>query len=242
MKQLSLRKGFAFAAALLLVGAAIAVAVATHGSGTTIARTDLTRLAKVGDPDATAKFTPGEGPDVGRPAAEEWAHKAYPASDIPFRAQATALNSFQRLSAKHQASLPPNAVRGQSVDVGRSSRRQRGGVPGRPDFLRRGLHRLRAGPRRLPSAALFRGRLHAVRRAAGGGIWRTTNALGAPGTQNWQFISGSFGSNAIGVMSWEPDKKLYVGTGEPHRRATPRPVSASGSPPTAATRGRTSRR
>ena len=52
MKQLSLRKGFAFAAALLLVGAAIAVAVATHGSGSTTARTDLTRLAKGGDPDA----------------------------------------------------------------------------------------------------------------------------------------------------------------------------------------------
>ena len=52
--------------------------------------------------------------------------------------------------------------------------------------------------------------------AAGGGIWRTTNALGDPGTQNWQFISGSFGSNAIGVMSWEPDNRLYVGTGEPH--------------------------
>ena len=79
MKQLSLRKGFAFAAALLLVGAAIAVAVATRGSGSTIARTDLTRLSKAGDPDAaaaTAKDTPGEGPDVGRPAAEEWAQDA----------------------------------------------------------------------------------------------------------------------------------------------------------------------
>ena len=167
MKQLSLRKGFAFAAALLLVGAAIAVAVATHGSGSTTARTDLTRLAKGGDPDAaaaTAKDTPGEGPDVGRPAAEEWAHKAYPANDIPFGAQVDALRSLPapRRHVPGVAADPgPERCRGQSVDVGRSVE---GGIPGRPDVLRRRLHRRRAdhGARHPP--ALLRGRLHAVRR------------------------------------------------------------------------------
>ena len=114
MKQLSLRKGFAFAAALLLVGAAIAVAVATHGSGSSVARTSVTHIAK-GDPDAQAslKYTPGEGPDVGRPAAEEWAHKAYPAKDIPFGAQLDALRSYQHLNATYRGSLPtlgPNDV------------------------------------------------------------------------------------------------------------------------------------
>ena len=219
MKQLSLRKGFAFAAALLLVGAAIAVAVATHGSGSTTARTDLTRLAKGGDPDAaaaTAKDTPGEGPDVGRAAAEEWAHKAYPANDIPFGAQVDALRSYQHLSAKYQGSLPtlaPNAV---GVNPWTSAGPTTAAYPDVLTFF--GADYVASGRttalaiRQQCSAencTLFVG-------AAGGGIWRTTNALGAAGTQNWQFISGSFGSNAIGVMSWEPDNRLYVGTGEPH--------------------------
>ena len=217
MKQLSLRKGFAFAAALLLVGAAIAVAVATHGSGSSVARTSVTHIAK-GDPDAQAslKYTPGEGPDVGRPAAEEWAHKAYPAKDIPFGAQLDALRSYQHLNATYRGSLPtlgPN-------DVGVNPWTSVGPTKAEyPDVLTFWGADYTAGGRttalaiRQPCSAenctLFLG-------AAGGGIWRTTNALGAAGTQNWQFISGSFGSNAIGVMTWEPDKRLYVGTGEPH--------------------------
>src|SRR5262249_21545344 len=61
MSQLSLRKGFVFVAALLLVGAAVAIAIATRGSGASNARAELTRIAK-GDPDAqsSAKDSPGE--------------------------------------------------------------------------------------------------------------------------------------------------------------------------------------
>jgi hypothetical protein len=53
--------------------------------------------------------------------------------------------------------------------------------------------------------------------AAGGGIWRTDKALTG---SNWQFVSGSFGTNAIGSLLMAPNdpsgNTLYAGTGEPN--------------------------
>src|SRR3989442_1322382 len=52
--------------------------------------------------------------------------------------------------------------------------------------------------------------------AAGGGVWRTDKALTG---SNWQFISGSFGTNAIGSLLMDPNdpsgNTIYAGTGEP---------------------------
>lgn len=220
MSQLSLRKGFVFAAALLLVGAAIAVAVATHGSGATTARTELTRIDKSGDPDAgSAKTKPGEGtPGIARAAAEEYTHKAYPADEIPFQAQVKALNAHKKINAKYQASVAASASSNaatsdqQWTSVGPQSANYPGVLTFfGADYVASG--RTTALAIRQPctgtDCTLFVG-------AAGGGIWRTYNALSTPPGQDWQFISGSFGSNAIGVMRWASDAKLYVGTGEPH--------------------------
>jgi hypothetical protein len=53
--------------------------------------------------------------------------------------------------------------------------------------------------------------------AAGGGLWRTTKALSGDNV-NWQFISASLDSNAIGVITVDPNdasgRTVYVGTGE----------------------------
>jgi hypothetical protein len=53
--------------------------------------------------------------------------------------------------------------------------------------------------------------------AAGGGVWRTDKALTG---SNWQFTSGSFGTNAIGSLLMDPSdpsgNTLYAGTGEPN--------------------------
>src|SRR4029453_11472904 len=48
--------------------------------------------------------------------------------------------------------------------------------------------------------------------AAGGGGWRTDNALSGSGV-NWTFVSGSFGTNAIGSLTYTGGV-LYAGTGE----------------------------
>jgi hypothetical protein len=54
--------------------------------------------------------------------------------------------------------------------------------------------------------------------AAGGGIWRTRNAL--DDEPRWQFVSGSFATNAIGSLILDPNdasgRTLYAGTGEPN--------------------------
>jgi len=51
---------------------------------------------------------------------------------------------------------------------------------------------------------------------AGGGIWRTDNALA--GTPKWTFLSSGFDKNAIGSITVDPNdpsgNTLYVGTGE----------------------------
>lgn len=52
--------------------------------------------------------------------------------------------------------------------------------------------------------------------AAGGGVWRTDNALSGNGV-NWQFVSGSFATNAIGTLTYDAaNNTLYAGTGEPN--------------------------
>lgn len=52
--------------------------------------------------------------------------------------------------------------------------------------------------------------------AAGGGVWRTKNALN--GQPNWQFLSGEFGMNSGSSITLDPNDPtgdtLYVGTGE----------------------------
>ncbi len=54
--------------------------------------------------------------------------------------------------------------------------------------------------------------------AAGGGIWRTNNALA--GSPTWTFVSSSFGTNAIGTLTYDAaHTTLYAGTGEPNASA-----------------------
>ena len=65
-----------------------------------------------------------------------------------------------------------------------------------------------------PDCSLGRCRLWAA--PAGGGIWRTNNAL--VGQPNWQYLSGPFGINAIGSIALDPNdptgNTVWVGTGE----------------------------
>ncbi len=50
---------------------------------------------------------------------------------------------------------------------------------------------------------------------AGGGLWKTTNALAA--TPTWASVGANLPSNAIGSITISPDNStLYVGTGEPN--------------------------
>jgi hypothetical protein len=55
--------------------------------------------------------------------------------------------------------------------------------------------------------------------AAGGGVWRTDNALSGSGA-SWTFLSGGFATNAIGTLTYDAaHNTLYAGTGEPNASA-----------------------
>lgn len=55
--------------------------------------------------------------------------------------------------------------------------------------------------------------------AAGGGVWRTDNALSGSGA-TWTFVSGGFATNAIGTLTYDAaHNTLYAGTGEPNASA-----------------------
>jgi hypothetical protein len=65
-----------------------------------------------------------------------------------------------------------------------------------------------------PSCNTTRCRVWAA--AAGGGVWRTDNALQGSGVR-WTFVSGSFATNAIGTLTYDAaHNTLYAGTGEPN--------------------------
>ena len=65
-----------------------------------------------------------------------------------------------------------------------------------------------------PSCSSRRCRVWAA--AAGGGVWRTDNALSGSGVK-WTFVSGGFATNAIGTLTYDAaHNTLYAGTGEPN--------------------------
>ena len=78
--------------------------------------------------------------------------------------------------------------------------------------------------------------------AAGGGVWRTKNALAQKPA--WKQISDGIPTNAIGSIAVDPNdptgKTVYVGPARPTRAATARPASASTRRPTTARTGRSS--
>ena len=57
--------------------------------------------------------------------------------------------------------------------------------------------------------------------AAGGGVWRTDNALA--GSPRWEYLSGSIGINAVGSIVLDPNdasgQTLWIGTGEANASA-----------------------
>ena len=139
---------------------------------------------------------------------EAFAQRAYPASDIPVQAAINAQTAFGKVkgngNGKHSAdswSL-----------VGPSS----ANFPGVLTFS--GANYTTSG--RITALAIAPGcnNGHCMLwvGAAGGGVWRTDKALHTNNLQ-WQFVSGSFGTNAIGTLTYDAaHNTLYAGTGEPN--------------------------
>ncbi len=143
-------------------------------------------------------------------AEEDYAKRAFPATDIPF-------------ALRRNAHAAWTSVRGRS---GREGANALGAwtlagpsISNAPDILTfSGAAYTTSGRITAlavdPSCSTRRCRVWAA--AAGGGVWRTTNAL-AGSRVDWTFVSGSFATNAIGTLTYDAATgALYAGTGEPN--------------------------
>ena len=157
------------------------------------------------------------GESAGGPAsadAEAFLARAYPDTDIPLARLQAARAAGSRLAAK----FPRGKGRsGTWVTVGPTQalypftqfRNSFGYVPNR--YVASGRATAIAID---PNCAPGNCRLWVY--AAGGGVWRTKNALS--GQPNWQHLSGGFGINSGSSIALDPNdptgNTIYVGTGE----------------------------
>jgi hypothetical protein len=164
---------------------------------------------------------PGPERDRGPLAAaeEEYAKRAYPATDIPFSATLNAHAAFNKVKDRTAATTTSATTFVALTDpwtlIGPST------AIDPPILTFTGTQYITSG--RITALAIAPGcsttscRVWAA--AAGGGIWRTDNALSTSGP-SWTFISGSFKTNAIGTLTYiAATNTLYAGTGEPNASA-----------------------
>ena len=161
----------------------------------------------------------GEHPDRGSAEAEEFFALAYPDDDIPL----VRLQAARAAAAKLLARGPGRGRSGKWVPVGPTEalypftefRNSFGYVPNR--YVASGrTTAIAIDPNCNPDSTC---RLWVF--AAGGGVWRTKNALA--GQPNWEFVSPHFGIQSGSSITIDPNDStgntLYVGTGEANASA-----------------------
>jgi hypothetical protein len=149
---------------------------------------------------------PGPETDRGPIAAaeENYAHRAYPYSDIPFKLTANAQKAWANMM-----SLVPSPgiwnLAGPDTEYFPNILT----FSGTPYTASGRITALAIGPVCTNNnCRLWVG-------AAGGGVWRTNRALALP--PRWTFVSSSFATNAIGTLTFDAaTNTLYAGTGEPN--------------------------
>jgi hypothetical protein len=149
------------------------------------------------------------GRDAGPLAAaeEDYANRAYPAAYVPFELTANAQKAWAKVKSQKSKNTP-----GVWTLAGPSTANF-------PDVLTfSGAAYTTSG--RITALAVDPAcnnkKCTVWAAAAGGGVWRTDNALSGSGV-NWTFVSGSFATNAIGTLTYDAaHNTLYAGTGEPN--------------------------
>ncbi len=211
-------KPWRIAGALTLISAAAAVAfvAANRPSPLSVGKSDSkTQAFSKSSQDRAASFRnklamPGRDAGPLAAAEEDYANRAYPAAYVPFKLTQSAQTAWANIRARRvgRAQNAPGAwtLAGPST-------------ANFPDVLTfSGATYTTSGRITAlaidPSCSKASCRVWAA--AAGGGVWRTTNALAGSGP-TWTFISGSFATNAIGTLTYDAaHNTLYAGTGEPN--------------------------
>jgi hypothetical protein len=146
------------------------------------------------------------------PAAndEEEIHRAYPATDIPVAWRQAAKTTFAGIESRPESAL--QSMQWTLIGPSVASEPTTLTFTGAPNITSGRITALAIAPTcNENECRLWIG-------AAGGGIWRTDNALN--NNPSWQFVSGDLPTNAIGTivldLSDPSGNTLYVGTGEPN--------------------------
>ncbi len=216
------KSGITFLAAgsaAVLAGAAVICLVLVHPTTSYRDRANAV-LGPKGEADAmtpakTAEtvptpFGPGDqrNPDSS-PDIQAYLQRAYPAADIPITSTLAAQNGWAALNAS-----PHSAGVWQLIGPSKAT------YPGVLNVNADGAQYVAAG--RVTAMAIGPSCVHGACpiyvAAAGGGVWRARDGLA--GNPNWEFVSGSFATNAIGSLIVDPNDAtgltLYAGTGEPN--------------------------
>src|SRR5213594_5233406 len=204
-------------ASVLLTAAAAMAFVAAKPSGLSWAKSESKNAVNKFNQNRVQLFRnklamPGPeregGPTAG--AQEAYANRAYPAPYVPF----TLTRNAHRAWADVMARAP-----GKGINVPGGWTLAGPSIANFPDVLTfSGTAYTTSGRITAlavhPSCNTRRCRVWAA--AAGGGVWRTTNAL-TGSRADWTFVSGSFATNAIGTLTYDAATgALYAGTGEPN--------------------------
>jgi len=199
----------------LVAAVAVLLAIVAGVSG---GPTSALKSQKLGaDPDrliSKNRMTPGlrgqgdPAPAATQLALEELGNKTYPASTLPFKWQKDAMGTWTE-------------IRNRGADGGGSWQLAGPSTATYPSILNRtNADYVASG--RVTSLAIAptctAGNCRLWVGAAGGGVWRTDDALAS--TPSWTNVSGSFGTSAIGALTYDAGSgTLYAGTGEPNSSA-----------------------
>lgn len=162
--------------------------------------------------EALDKFPKFETPDVG--AHQAYADRAYPAAYIPHELTVASHQAWVDLKAA-DAKRPKSALELKPWVLYPLSTQEFPAVltfSGRPYLDSGRITALAIAP------TCVSGNCRLWVAAAGGGVWRTDDALAT--NPNWTFISSSFATNAIGTLTYDAGSgTLYAGTGEANASA-----------------------
>lgn len=202
--------------AMLMMAVAIALVIVKK-SGPSDGRTADAIVLKKGAPGGIAQRKNSEaaiganeerGADA-TPGVEAYLQRAYPSDEVSMDATLGAQNAWAALKAG-----PSSPGSWELIGPSKAT------YPGVLNALGDGAQYIAAG--RVTAMAIGASCVPSdcpiYVGAAGGGIWRARDAL--TGNPKWEFVSGSFATNAIGSLVRDPNdltgRTLYAGTGEPN--------------------------
>jgi len=193
---------------LLVVGIGVVAFVALRPQPTTPQRRPFNRHAVAAFSSKAGEAPRVETDHVSGPEQERYDNRAFPAVHISSARREQAANAFENIS-RH-----PHGKRHGWEEIGPFTPR----VPGEATFTGRPTTDSGRVTAFALSSRCERADCTLLVGAAGGGVWKTENALDA--TPGWEPANDGIPSNAIGSLIFDPTdsrrRTLYAGTGEPN--------------------------